>query len=206
MMGQWLALLLSVAAMGCAATDGRGFGSLEGQIGVELLRDRFSTGGKEAIATEVVVRLRGIEIEGDRVRKDGGIEHVVAGVVVGAEFTPLTGYVQSRFGPAELDHAAYAKLSAVVHSIDVSGSLDGKHFHVAAAPPEGIRVASPADLPVDRDHLPLITVTGKLKLPTTLLEGVDLDPAADVAKVAAALIVNLKAGASFEATWVREDD
>ena len=90
-----------------------------------------------------------------------------------------------------------------MHGLVIKGTVDGEQFELEVRPEGGIEIESAADLPANRDELPLIHLHARLKVPPDLVAGVDF---ADKDAAALQVAKKLAEGAELSATWEREAD
>jgi hypothetical protein len=187
---------------GCAIGDGRGWATVDGALTIELREDEFVTpGGADGTLLGMDVGLVTLELSGDTVLETG-TESRSATLGVAAAWDPVAATTTAPFGPLEIDRGDYARLTAIIGRIVIRAEVGGETHRIEIAPADGVRIPAPADLPANADRPPNITLSARLVLPDTLMDGVD--PAADDA--GARIQANIEAAGSIQATWSRKAD
>lgn len=197
-----LSALAVLSALGCANGDGRGFGTVDGTLRVAFDGTDFTTkSGKKGSIDRATITVAGLDL---RATTPGatGTSTQLASFAVGSSFGPLAGDFALPFGPFEVNQGAFSELVLHVARIELEGEADGKGFTIVAEPEAGAAVASAADLPVDENRAPNITLAVTLTVGAALLEG--LDPTAD--GVSDEVSARVRSVGRLDATWSRKAD
>ncbi len=190
--------LSSALILSCALGDGRGFATVDGSLSITM-------DNGEAPALEIFeVTVGALQLDGVTVTEGYGTEAVSSALPVGLTFAPLDGAAPASFGPVEVDRGPYSTISVIISKVSVKSELGGTPFDLVLAPVGGIVVSAQADLPINRDELPRISISGVITLSNNVLGGVDLSKGIDA--VADKIAQNIEAGASLNATWIRRGD
>jgi hypothetical protein len=195
---QLAVVICSTWVLGCALGDGRGFATVDGSLSVTM------DSGDPPSLDSFEVTVGTLELDGTTITAGYGKEEFTSSLAIGLTSTPLDGATPAPFGPFEVDSGPYSRISVVISKISLSGELGGSSFSLVVKPEGGLRVSAEADLPVNRDELPLISISAVLTLSNNVLGGVDVSKGADTA--AAQIAQNVEDGAQLSATWVRRGD
>jgi len=195
---------MSLLLAGCAFGDGRGFATIDGTLTVEFSQDEFTTpGGAEGELDSLDISFLELQLEGDTA-VEGGTEHRNSVLPIPGTFDPVDRTSSAAFGPYEVDRGDYSQFNAVINRLVVGGKVGDETFRLEIAPEGGIAIKAQADLPVNRERAPAITITARLILPDNLMEAVD--PLGDENAAAAQIVANIMADGILDATWVRKAD
>jgi hypothetical protein len=198
-----LAALVLSNLTGCALGEGRGFGTVDGKLVVEVPETAWESDGKQITITSLQLDVRQLQLEAFSTPDEYTNAHLTTAIPLGAVIDPVAqGKTTILFGPLEIGQGNYSLLGLRFDRVTVEGSIDGKPFSLTAEPPEGIVISADADLPVDRDHYPNITFDSVMSFDTTLLDGIDPNQP----NAASLLVQNLAGAVQFDSTWSRASD
>lgn len=188
----------------CANGDGRGFGTVSGQMTVSLNGTSFTTpSGATGEVTAITIGVQAIRIAAAvDAPNENEIGELSAVLPIGAHWAPLAGQADIPYGPYEVVEGDYHTLSVLISRVQLTVDVDGVTRSFALAWPDGLAVDAEIDLPVNDDRPPNIEMVTELVIDSSAFDRIEFfggsirDP----------LVQGLTRTGVINATWVRKAD